>query len=65
MNYCNRCKSGQNKQLDSSSDKVVTIDADEPISADKIPNDYHSTEAESVEMNNWRQVLTHFTQITI
>ena len=36
-----------------------------PISADKIPNDYHSTEAESVEMNNWRQVLTHFTQITI
>ena len=41
---------------------VVTVDADEPVNADKpqevtlnygeIPNDYHSTEVESVEMNN-------------
>ena len=52
MNDCDRYESGQSKQLDSSSDIVVTIDADEPINADEIPNDRHSTEAESVEMNN-------------
>ena len=52
MKDCDRYESGQNKQLDSSSDIVVTIDADEPINADEIPDDHHSTEAESVEMNN-------------
>ena len=35
-----RYESGQNKQLDSSSDIVVTIDADEPINADEIPDDH-------------------------
>ena len=52
MKDCDRYESGQNKQLDSSSDIVVTIDADEPVNADEIPNDHHSTEAESVEINN-------------
>ena len=62
MKDCGRHKSGQNKQLDFSSDIVVTVDADEPINADKpqevtpndgeILNDHHTTEAESVEMNN-------------
>ena len=52
MKDCDKYKSGQNKQLDSSSDTVVIIDADKPINADEIPNDHHPTEAESVEMNN-------------
>ena len=56
MKNCDRYESGQNKQLDSSSDIVVTIEADEPVNAGKpqkvtpndgeIPNDHHSTEAE-------------------
>ena len=50
MKDCDRYKSGQNKQLDSISDIVVTIDADEPINADEIPNDHHSNEV--VEMND-------------
>ena len=52
MKDCDRYESGQNKQLDSSSDIVVTINADEPIDADEIPNDHHCTEAEFVEMND-------------
>ena len=52
MKDCDRHKSGQNKQLDASSDIVVANDADEPINANKLPNAHHSTEAESVEMNN-------------
>ena len=52
MKDCDRYESGQNKQLDSSSGIVVTINANEPINADEIPNDHYSTEAESVEMNN-------------
>ena len=31
---------------------IVTFDPDDPINDDEIPNDHHSTEAESVEMNN-------------
>ena len=62
MKDCNRYESGQNKQLDSCSDIVVTVDADEPVNTGKprevtpndgeIPNDHHSTQAESVETNN-------------
>ena len=52
MKDCDRYQSGQSKQLDSSSGIVVTIDADEPINTDKIPNDHHSNEAESIQMNN-------------
>ena len=40
MKDCDTYKSGQNKQLDFSSDTAVTIDADEPINADEIPNDH-------------------------
>ena len=72
MKDCNRYESGQYRHLDSCPDIAVTVDADESINADKpqeftpndgkIPyNDHHSTKVISVEMDNWRQVLTHFT----
>ena len=75
MEDCNRYENGQNKQFDSSSDIVITVDADEPVNAnkpqevtpndDEIPDGHHSTEVESVKMNNLETVLTHFTRIII